>query len=90
MTLDDKYKGTYWPEIVRAAEDAWPMPVETSLLGSVPYYIRGDQVIGEVPDWVIRAARDCGLEVLPPYPMRDVYVFRMALRCAGRRDETVA
>jgi len=72
------YSRTWWPEILRAAEQMKPMPVETSLLGNVPYTIKGDQVVGEVPDCVIFAARAHGLEILPPDPKRNVYGFRKA------------
>lgn len=69
-----------WNAIASAAKDAWPMPVEVSLLGSVPYRFEGAKIVGEVPSWVANAAADCELEVLPPDPRRNCYVFKRAFR----------
>lgn len=68
-----------WNEILRLAEENKPMPVETSMLGRVPYSIRDGDIVGEVPPWVQYTAISLGLEVLPPDPKRSVYIFRRTM-----------
>jgi hypothetical protein len=59
------------------AEDRWPNPIETSLLGKVQALVVDGKWVGEIPDWVRDGARQHGLEVIVADFRLSSYSFRL-------------
>jgi len=66
-------------ELRRSAESRWPEPIETSLLGDVPWkHDRASgKMTGVIPEWITIGAAKHGLEVLVADFRRGTYSFRL-------------
>ena len=73
-------------ELRRSAESRWPEPIETSLLGDVPWkHDRASgKMTGVIPEWITIGAAKHGLEVLVADFRRGTYSFRL---CEPHKSE---
>lgn len=65
-------------ELRKFADQRWPMPVETSLLGRVPYYEEDGKFVSAIPDWITKEAQEHGLIPVSADFRRGTYMFKLA------------